>query len=228
MTTPSHSRTATFWRVFLTVFVLGFTVAAAIMFLVPEKYASTCRVRVEKEDDGISTLTGNALCIGWRYDPDFVKSTFEIIHSPAVLTNVIAKLNLNVRWGERYNGGGTWPTWESLAMLQHNLELGVVRGTKLINITCYSVDKYEAAEIANAVAEAYGDYEMNVRKKTTLAGLNTLLDDAAANAARIEAVTTNVNYLRGKLKIRDDDPTGRNFGPALTLDVLRPYSSLLK
>jgi len=224
MTAPSHSRPATFWRAFITVFILVFTVSAAITFLAPEKYAGICRMRVEMDETYMFSPTGKTPDNLWLYDPFFVKPTFEILRSPSLLTNVVAKLDLNVRWGKRYNGGGAWPTWESLAMLQRNLELGVVPQTQLITITYYSVDKYEAAEIANAVAEAYADYRVNMRENETLNIINILLDDAATNAARIQAASTNLNHLRDKLKVRDDDPNSIDTVSAFNVDQLQTYN----
>jgi len=51
------------------------------------------------------------------------------------------------------------------------MSLNPVRNTKLIGITVYSEDKNEAARIANAIAEAYRDYRLNIRRQLTKGGI---------------------------------------------------------
>src|SRR6266480_1807768 len=45
------------------------------------------------------------------------------------------------------------------------------RNTSLIDITVYSDDKTEAAQIANTIADAYHDYRAKVRLELTLGGI---------------------------------------------------------
>ena len=136
--------------VFVTVFLITMIIATAITFILPESYASTCRIKVEQNLNQSTNATA--------YDPYFIQTEFEIMQSQVVLEPVIAKLNLNVEWGKKYFNGGTLKTTETIEILKGRLSLTTIRGTKLIAITVYSDDRNEAARIANAVAEAYRDY----------------------------------------------------------------------
>ena len=69
-------------------------------------------------------------------------------------------MNLNEEWGRKYFNGETLKTSESLKILKGRLSLAPVRGTKFVAITVYSDNPREAAQIANAIAEAYQQYSV--------------------------------------------------------------------
>ena len=148
---PARSKTpmATAIPVFVTVFLITMIIATAVTFILPESYASVARVKV---DNSISTTN--------QYDPYFIQTEFEIIQSQVVLEPAIAKLNLNVEWGKKYFNGETLKTSEAFEILKGRLSLAPVRGTKLVAITVYSDNPREAAQIANAIAEAYRQYSV--------------------------------------------------------------------
>lgn len=144
---------AAFFKVFIPVFLLVFLVSVVITFILPESYASTARLKIESEANGIA------------YDPYFLQTTFEIIQSEVVLKPVIEKLNLNVQWGKKYFNGETLKTSETTGILKPRLQMATVKNTKLIAITVFDDDKHEAAQIANAVAESYRDYRIQARSE---------------------------------------------------------------
>ena len=153
---PSANRSP-FWPVFITVLLITVILSTAVTFILPESYASTARIKVEPE----KSFGTNGAAV---YDPYFIQTTFEIIQSQLVLDRVIEKLNLNVAWGRKYFNGETLKSAESLQILKARISLAPVRGTKLIAITAYSDDRQEAAQVANAIAEAYRNYrETKVR-----------------------------------------------------------------
>ena len=174
MNTPVRSSSSSllvFMPVFITVFLITSIIATAITFILPESYASTCRIKVEQD----ATLTAGAIA----YDPQFLQTTFELIQSQLVLGRAVDRLNLNVEWGKKYFNGELLKTSETLQILKGRLSLADVRGTKLIAITVYSDDRNEAARVANAVADAYRDYRVETAAQT-------------GDAARMKAAETAV------------------------------------
>jgi capsular polysaccharide biosynthesis protein len=158
----------TFFRVFLVIFLLVFLASAVITFILPESYASTARIEVESNgpvSDAAPHVGASA------YDPYFLQTTFEIIQSQVVLNPVIDKLNLNTKWGNKYNGGTPLRTENTMQLLKQRVSLSPERNTKLIDITVYSEDRVEAAQIANAITESYRDY----RDKIEAGKLDTLI-----------------------------------------------------
>jgi capsular polysaccharide biosynthesis protein len=152
-TTPS----AIFIRVAVLVFLLVITIATAVTYILPESYASTCKIKVENDSPNLPSATNSP---STAYDPYFIQTEFEIINSQLVLSNVIASLNLNVQWGKKYFNGETLKTTETMEILRGRMSLTPVRNTKLIAITVYSDDKNECALIANAVADSYRNYRL--------------------------------------------------------------------
>src|SRR5882672_8759143 len=132
-----------YWRVIrirkaiiITVFLITAIIATAVTFILPESYASTARIKVE--NDVNDTLGGNSMTAAMMpYDPYFIQTTFEIMQSQLVLSNVISTLNLNVEWGKKYFNGDTLKSTETLEILKGRMSLAPVRNTKLIAITIY-------------------------------------------------------------------------------------------
>jgi uncharacterized protein involved in exopolysaccharide biosynthesis len=77
-----------------------------------------------------------------------------MICSQRVLDPVIERLNLPERFGRRYAAQGLQHS-EVLAILRKQLDVRQSRNTALIEIRAFSEDRFEAAEIANAIVESY-------------------------------------------------------------------------
>jgi len=219
-----------YWRIIrirkaiiITVFLITAIIATAVTFILPESYASTCRIKVEGEGADIPSMSSGPSSVMSPYDPFFIQTTFEIIQSQVVLSNVINQLNLNVEWGKKYNNGETLKSTETMEVLKRRMVLQPVRNTKLISITVYSEDKYEAAKLANTIATAYQDYRLSSRKELTVGGLNVLEEQFKDSEASIEKSQTNVDYLRGKLGIVDNDPNEMMPTPTLSQQMVQTY-----
>ena len=105
------------------------------------------------------------------------------------------------------------------------MSLNPVRNTKLIGITVFSEDKNEAARLANAIAEAYRDYRLDVRKQQTLGGIKVLESQFQTEEQQIQTVQSNVDILRKELKINDSDPKAFNPSSTLTQEQLHDYNN---
>ena len=141
--------------VFITVFLITVIVATGVTFILPETYCGIARIKVD-----LPAASTDA------YGP----SELEAVQSEVVLSQVVEKLKLNevwlrkYFWGKKGFDGKNLKTEQSLQILKGRLSVALVRNTNLIAITAYSDDRREAADLANAVAEAYRDNA--VRKKS--------------------------------------------------------------
>ena len=150
-TTPA----ITFFRVFVAIFLLVFLTSAVIIFILPESYASTARIELESNEP----VSGTTPEVGpSTYDPYFIQTEFTVMQSQQVLGRVINALDLNTKWGNKYNGGTPVRTQDTVQLLKQRMSLRPERNTKLVDITVYSEDRKEAAQIANAITESYRDY----------------------------------------------------------------------
>jgi capsular exopolysaccharide synthesis family protein len=209
--------------IIITVFLITFTIATVVTFILPESYSSTARIKIEPDTiadiQGVSGGPGDATYA--PYDPYFIQTAFEIIQDQVVLSKVIAKLDLNTEWGKRYNGGVPFQTPITMKMLERRLALDPVRNTKLIEITVFDEDKDMAANIANAIVEAYRDYRQNLRTEQTQRGIRALEDQYQEDEAKIDAAQQKVDQLRSDLHVNDYDPNSVSPSPTLTAEELR-------
>jgi succinoglycan biosynthesis transport protein ExoP len=157
----------------------------------PAQYAATATIQVMLDPGDDS------------YNPYFIQTTLEIIKSSIVLTNVIDTLNLNEVWGKKYFGGETLKTSETLEILERRIRLATVRNSLLVAITFYSADPNEAAEIANAIAKAYGEYRIRQAKEATGAGIKVLKQQFEDEEKQISILQTNAEGLRQKLGVEE-------------------------
>ena len=141
-----------FTRAFIAVFLLIAITSTVVTFILPESYASTARVSVDADPSG----------------------ECKVIQSEAVLGQVIEKLDLKTVWGRRYNGGNNLNVTNAIQLLKKRMEVRPERNTSLINITVFSEDKNEAAQIANAVAESYQQYRQKTREELASQSLAVL------------------------------------------------------
>jgi capsular polysaccharide biosynthesis protein len=186
-----------FFRVFVAVFLLVLVTSVVITFIMPEGYASTARIKVEQDAAATPSVSAG-------YDPYFLQKTFEIIQSPVVLDPVIEKLKLNEKWGKKYNNGVALKTADTLQILQQRLALQPVRNTELINVTVYSEDRNEAAQIANAVAESYQQYRLKLQMDLAMKKIEPLRNQFQQEENQIQQAQTDLETLRQQFNIASD------------------------
>jgi succinoglycan biosynthesis transport protein ExoP len=215
-----------YWRiirirktVIISVFLLIAITATIVTLILPQSYSSTARIEVNPDSLDISSIgLGGSLPSSayLPYDPYFIQTEFEKMQSEKVLGRVIAGMDLNKKWGDRYNGGTPLRTEETMELLKQHINLSPERNTKLIDITVYDEDKQEAADLANAIAEAYKQYRLELRNTNTWNGIQVLKREFEEEEAQIRAAQSNVDYLRQKYHVVDTDPNA--IAPTPTLD----------
>jgi len=171
------------------------------LLLSPAQYRATARIDLEPEP---GDLNGKGQDVS--YDPYFIQVEFEVIQSEAVLGKVVEALNLNVEWGKKYAGGGTWTTHESIIMLRKQLRFTTVRNTKLVDISFISKDPNEAARISNTIVEAYRDYRMEMRNKLMQESIQVLTEEYDKEEQNIKGKQTGLEQMRKQLNVPDPEP----------------------
>ncbi len=216
-----------YWRVIrirkaiiITVFLITAIIATAVTFILPESYSSTARIKVE--NDGNDSGGGIAMPTSMLpYDPYFIQTTFEIMQSQLVLSNVISKLDLNEKWGKKYFNGEKLKTSETMEILKQHMSLAPVRNTKLISITVYSDNANEAALLANTIAESYKQYRLNTRKEIASTGLDVLNQQYLDESNQIQQEQAKIEKLRRDLGISVDMADAPGYTPTLNSDQLQ-------
>ena len=209
-----------YWRIIrirktiiITVFLITTIIATVVTVLLPAQYSSMARIKIENDSPDISPIGGGPVYSG--FDVYYIQTEFEIMQSEQVLGRLISKLNLNEEWGKKYNGNVPLKTDETMLLLKGRMKLSPERNTKLVDITVYSEDRDDAARLANGIAEAYRDYRISLNTTHSTNGISVLEQSFQTENEQIQAMQTNVDFLRKELNIVDFDPN--SIGPSPTL-----------
>jgi polysaccharide biosynthesis transport protein len=210
-----------YWRiirirktVILAVFLLVVITATLVTFVLPESYLSTASIRVDRNSADIGEFTSQRM--SGVYDPYFIQTEFEAIKSEAVLSNVVANMDLNQVWGRRYNGGRRLSTSDTLEYLRRKMDLRPVRNTMFIDIGVYSEKPEEAAKLANAIADAYRNYRLSEIQSASEGGIKALESRFKEQLDKINKASEELADLRNKFKISDAEASGT--GPTVSID----------
>ena len=173
------------------------------------QYESTARIRVQKDGPAILGMSTPSVATT-GYDPYFIQTTFEIIQSDRVLSNVVAKMDLYTKWA---NSGEKLDSSEATAMLKRRLDLSAVPNTELIAIGVKDSNPQEAADLANAVANAYTEYRMEASRTVASNEITTLEKVYQMQALDIKTNQDYVEHLRQNLHIGDAPPESEKQTP---------------
>jgi succinoglycan biosynthesis transport protein ExoP len=217
-----------YWRIIrirktiiISVFLLVAITATIVTFILPEQFSSMARIEINPDSTVIPGMTpGTPSSEYLPYDPYFIQTEFEKMQSEKVLRRVVDSLNLTEVWGKRYNGGLPIKTEDAIRQLKQRMVLATERNTKLIDITVYSEEKQEAADLANAIALAYQQYRQDLRDTNTWNGIRVLEEKFDKDQLSIKAAQSNVDNLRKELNIVDLDPNALGPTPSLNSEQL--------
>ncbi len=219
-----------YWRIIrirktiiLTVFALVVVTTVFVTLYMERSYCGTAKIKVEKNRTDTDFL--NAQNSSQVVDPYFIQTELEIIKSQSILNKVIENLNLNVEWGKKYANNQTLTTSETRTVLEKIVDLRPVRNTSLIEIRFYSTDQNEAARVANEIATVYREYRLTQQNDQTLSGIKALEKKYAEHSEKIHESQAQVDQLREKLHINEQDAAGNSSSPTLDSDTLRRFEA---
>jgi len=221
-----------YWRiirirktVILAVFLLVVLTTTAVTLMLRPSYMSFVRMSVEKNVSDISLLGMPQR--GEAFDPYFIQTEFEKIRSRSVLYPVITNtdLNLNERFGKRYNNGVALTTPESYRILSRMIDVSQTRNTSLIEIQVYSNAEdnpaQEAADIANKIAEVYKDTRIELRRALSLRGIDTLKKELEDQEIEVRKLQAELDELKLKLGISESMVEGSSMVQLVEPETVR-------
>jgi len=207
-----------YWRVLrvrmpliILVFLLVVITASVITYLMPRQYASTVTMQLKQNDTNIQIFNQGGM---QGLDPRFITTQFEIIQRKEILYPVIDSLGLMQRWGV---------TSKELAYirLRNMLTMREIRNTELIQITVFSTDNKEAAEIANAIAEEYERRRIQEQQEIVARSLSSLDSEVGKQQKKVEELKARADVLRIENKVVDLNPDTIEDGAQLEGEVVR-------
>lgn len=200
-----------YWRiirirktVIIAVFLLVVITATLVTFILPEQFASTASMKVERDKSDIDEISGASMRFN-PYDPYFVYTENDTIKSEVILTNVVELLDLNTEWGKKYYDGQKLKTSETVTFLRNRLDVRQRRNTTIIDVTVVSDSATDAARLANAVAATYKTWRYDRGYRMVTAGIKELEKQLKEQDQKLEAAKKELDQLRVELKISDMD-----------------------
>ena len=210
-----------YWRiirirktVILAVFLLVVITATVVTFITDPTYLGKARVNVQREGTDIQGVANPNYNQGF-VDPFFIQTEFEVMKSQVVLSKVVERLNLTERWEAKYNGGDRLSNIQAIEILQSHIDLAPVRNTSLIEIRYKSDTPDEAAEIAEAIAQAYSDHRQEAIRDKMEQGIKVLKEDLNKQEQELTNAQAKVDQLRKDLNVRDTDPQSEMPSPSM-------------
>jgi len=206
-----------YWRiirirktVILAVFLLITITTTIVTFIRPKWYASTVRMKVEKDSLDVAGLGQDRQYLG--FDPYWIQTEFEKIQSKLILYPVITNLGLNRRWGEKFKQQEELRTSDSFMLLKGQIDVRQSRNTSLIEIRAFSEDNDEAAVIANMIAEVYRTNRLEMRQDLSRGGIKVLEAEWKKQDNIVTNMQARVNELKTELNISDIEAQGQGYG----------------
>ena len=203
-----------YWRiirirktVIIAVFMLVVITATLVTFILPEQFASTATLKIERDKSDIAEIAGSQANYN-PYDPYYIQTEFEVIQSETILSNVVDVLDLNTEWGKKYNEGQKFKTHESMGILKGRLDLRPRRNTTLIDVRVFAENPNDAAKLANAVAYTYKQWRLDKGLRLTTGGLNALEKELKIEDEKIAKMKEELDKMRIEAGISDVDAAG--------------------
>lgn len=120
-------------------------------------------------------------------DTVFLETEIAVVKSDATLNAVATQLKLNEAWAERLNRGQPLEGPQTFQWLKQRVDARSGGGDGLIEIDALSEVPEEAAEIANAVSQAYCEYRVDYRRRLTQRALNAVTAEHTSAEQKISA-----------------------------------------
>jgi polysaccharide biosynthesis transport protein len=174
-------------------FLLVFAVAALITYIMPRKYRGRVEMVIERKAENL-IVQGHQQDYVSTFGDNFLKTQFEIITKRKTLDRVVEKLDLTKRWG--------LPSKQVASMkLLANLDAQSSIKSDFISIEYYDEDAELASEIANAIAESYGETRLDVDNQRTDSGMKELDIQIAAKEQLTKLAQEKVIHIKKQLGI---------------------------
>jgi len=163
------------------IFLLTVLTVAIWTFLQTPIYQAVATILIEPEPPkvlNIQDVTPVGSMSPW--DPAFYPTQYEIIKSRAVVVRAVAALN------RKTAGAGTGALADPSGALSGSLAVEPMRNTRLVLIKVAGPDPARAAAEANAIANAYAKYNVELKLKGARDALTWLTEEAGRLRAKVD------------------------------------------
>jgi len=176
-------------RVFVSVFLLLVLTFFLPAYTSTPLYQASTRLAIEMEEPRTvatgSSLDGNAIPY-WQDPKIYYETQYRIITGTELAGRVIRRLDLS-RTREFSTDANKISEAAAIGPFLSRLSARPVPNSRLIDVTFVSTDAAFAASAANAVAEAYVEQSLDLRRQTVNASLEWVSKELGNQRAKVEA-----------------------------------------
>ncbi len=192
------------WVLVVLAFFLVLITAAIVSYFQPREYQSSVFIEVKStaSNPRIFTTGDPNMPI---HDPQLAPTVFQVIQRTGILYPVIEQLKLQDKWAR----DGVRPTKEqAYAILRSKLDVDEVRNTDLLQISVFSTNPQEAADIANKIVAVYQDKRVEEEKEILNRAVTTMNEEVSKQQKRVDDSAAEMARIREEEHIIDLNPEG--------------------
>jgi succinoglycan biosynthesis transport protein ExoP len=192
------------WVLILLSFLLVLITTAVVTYFQPREYQSSVFIEVKStaENPRIFGTGDPNIPI---HDPQLAPTVFQVIQRTGILYPVIEEMKLQDKWARE----GSRPSREqAYRMLRGKLDVDEVRNTDLLQISVFSTNPQEAADIANKIVAVYQDKRVEEEKDILNRAVATMNEEVGKQQTKMELAATEVARIRQEEQIVDLNPEG--------------------
>lgn len=204
------------WVLILLAFLLVLLTAAVVTYFQPREYQSSVFIEVKSTAQNVRIFGPGDPNVPVR-DPQLAPTVFQVIQRTGILYPVIEDLKLQDKWTK----SGMRPSREqAYQKLRSKLDVDEVRNTDLLQISVYSTDPQEAADIANKIVAVYQDTRVEEEKDIMNRAVASMNEEVAKQQKKLDDASAEVARIRDQEGIIDLNPEG-------TEDAQTPINSIV-
>lgn len=175
------------------IFLLTVLTVAIGTFLETPIYQAVATILIEPEPPKVLSIQDvTPVGAGSSWDPAFYPTQYELIKSRAVVARALEALNLKTA------GAGTGALADPSRALSGSLAVEPMRNTRLVLIKVAGPDAERAAAEANAIANAYAKYNVELKLKGARDALTWLTEEAGRLRAKVDESSQALQNYRVK------------------------------
>ena len=183
---PPEIHLAEYWavlvkrrRLVLAAVAIAFVVALLLGFISQPLYKATAILNVEREKGGPLDIGSGAGVYDW-YNPEFLPTQTRLMKSRETAERAVVRMNLleNPEFNPQLSGAsrqiakggatknpaeGAQAITRAAMRIQGGIETAPIRGTNLVELSYTATSAKLAADVANALAEAYIDWKLETK-----------------------------------------------------------------
>ena len=193
------------WVLILLAFLLVLLTAAIVTYFQPREFQSSVFIEVKSTAQNMRIFGNNLDPNMPIHDPQLAPTVFQVIQRTGVLYPVIEELKLQDVWTVK----GVRPSREqAYARLRSKLRVEEVRNTDLLQISVFSTNPQEAADIANKIVAVYQSTRVDEEKEIMNRAVVSMNDEVAKQQKKVDEASTEVAKIRDQEGIVDLNPEG--------------------